>query len=68
MTPAERKRLQRERDRIAGWVEVTVRVAADQAQVLRDYAASLPLPLPPADPRQLELIDRIEDELRRDKA
>ena len=62
MTPAERKRLQRERDRIAGWV------AADQAQVLRDYAASLPLPLPPADPRQLELIDRIEDELRRDKA
>ena len=68
MTPAERKRMQRQRDRLAGWVEVTVRVAADQAQVLRDYAASLPLPAPPEDPRQLELIDRIEDELKRDKA
>lgn len=63
LTAARRKALQRQRDRSLGWVEVTVKVAADQAQAVRDFAASLPPPSLPTDPRQLDLIDRIEAEL-----
>lgn len=64
MTSTERKRLQRQRDRAAGWVEVTVKVAADQANEIRRLAASLPAPLPPSDPRQIDLLDQIERKLR----
>jgi len=60
MTPAERKRAQRQRDKLAGWVEVTVKVAADQAQDVRDYAATLPPPAGPTDPRQLSLIEQLD--------
>lgn len=60
MNSAERKKAQRQRDKLMGWQEVTVRVAADQAQVVRDYAAGLPYPTPPTDPRQLDLIEELE--------
>lgn len=64
MTPTERKRLQRTRDRAAGWTEVNVRVAANQAEAVRGFAASLPPPPPPTDPRQLSLLDEIDRQLR----
>ena len=66
MTPSERKRAQRKRDRIAGWVEVTLKISQDQADNLRAYAASLPPPAPPKDPRQLDLLNEIDAQLRDD--
>lgn len=66
LTPARRKQLQRERDRALGWVELTVKVAAERAVAVRDFAASLPPPEPPTDPRQLDLLAEIERELRGD--
>jgi hypothetical protein len=61
--PSERKKLQRQRDRALGWVEVTVKVAAERADEIRMFAASLPGPKAPTDPRQLCLIDVIEKKL-----
>jgi hypothetical protein len=63
LTPAQRKKLQRDRDRALGWVEVTVKVAAEKAQEVRRFAAYLPDPQPPRDPRQLNLIDEIDRKL-----
>lgn len=63
MTPAERKKKQRQRDRAAGWVEVTVKVAKVRADEVRAFAATLPPPPLPTDPDQLDLIDRIDGEL-----
>lgn len=61
MTAAERKRAQRQRDRLAGWTEVVVKVAKDQAHVVRAFAADLPPPEPPEDPRQLSMIKALDD-------
>jgi hypothetical protein len=47
---------------------VTVKVAADQVEAVRAFAASLPDPRPPVDPDQLDLIDRIEAELQGEDA
>ena len=63
MTPTERKRLQRARDRAAGWTEVNLRVGQEHAEALRAFAASLPPPVPPTDPRQLSLLDEIDRQL-----
>lgn len=63
MTPTERKRLQRRRDRAAGWVEVNVRVASEKSEELRAFAASLPPPAPPTDPRQLDLLEALDRQL-----
>jgi hypothetical protein len=63
MTNAQKKAKQRQRDRLLGWTEVTVKVAANRAQDVKDYAASLRGPVPPTDPDQLSLLDRIEEEL-----
>jgi hypothetical protein len=41
MTPAERKRLQRERDAKEGIREVTVRVRAEDAEKVREFVARL---------------------------
>jgi len=60
MTPTERKRAQRRRDKIAGWAEVTVRIDARQADDLRAYAASLPPPAPLTDPAQLSMLDQLD--------
>lgn len=60
MTPTERKRAQRRRDRIAGWAEVTVRIDAQRADDLRAYAASLPPPPGPTDPAQLSMLDQLD--------
>lgn len=62
-SPSERKKLQRQRDRALGWMEVTVKVAAERADEIRTFAASLPGPKAPTDPRQLSLIDVIEKRL-----
>lgn len=58
-----RKAKQRQRDALLGWAEVTVKVAANRVQEVRDFAASLPAPVPPNDPDQLSLLDRIEQEI-----
>ncbi len=68
MTPAERKGLQRRRDRAAGWSEVSVRVGAEHADAVRAFAATLPPPAPPTDPRQLSLLDEIDRQLRGEAA
>jgi len=68
MSSTERKRVQRERDRLSGWVEVTVKVAHDQVAPLRAFAAALPPPEPPTDPRQLDLLEAIDEQLRIDRA
>jgi hypothetical protein len=68
MTMAERKAAQRERDRLAGWIEVKVKIAADQKEVLRDFARSLPPPPKPTDPEQLSLIQDLEDQLSKGKS
>ena len=60
MSPLERKRLQRQRDKLAGWAEVTLKVSAARVPELRAFAASLPPPEPPTDPRQMELLAEIE--------
>lgn len=64
MTPADRKRKQRERDRIAGWREILVRVPSDRVDEVREFVANLPPPNPPIDPDQLDLLRILEDELR----
>ena len=64
LSPAERKKLQRQRDRALGWTEVTVKVGAEHVEALRAFAASLPEPQAPVDPRQLDLIESIEAQLR----
>jgi len=63
MSPAQRKKLQRDRDRALGWVEVTVKVAAERVEELREFVASLPDPEPPKDPRQLDMLAEIERQL-----
>lgn len=63
MTPAERKKLQRKRDRARGWTEVTVKVRSDRVDEVRSFAASLGEPPLPKDPDQLDLIDQIDAEL-----
>lgn len=54
---AERKRAQRQRDASHGWVTVSVRVAQERSQEVRDFAASLAPPAPPSDPDQLDLLE-----------
>lgn len=63
MTSREKKRKQRERDALLGWREITVRIGQEHVEAVRDFVASLPPPQPPTDPRQLDLLDRIEEEL-----
>ena len=63
MTPADGKRAQRQRDKLLGWVEVTVKVGAAQAEVVRDFAAGLPDPEPVVDPNQLSLLAALDDAL-----
>lgn len=64
LSSAQRKRLQRERDRLAGWSHLSMRVPTERLAEVRAFIASLPPPSPPNDPRQLDLLDRIEAELR----
>ena len=64
MTPTERKRLQRARDKALGWTEVNVRVGQEQVDAVKMFAASLPPPPHPTDPRQLSLLDEIDRQLK----
>lgn len=63
MTPTERKRLQRVRDKAAGWTEVNLRIASEHAEALRAFAATLPPPKPPTDPRQLSMLAALDRQL-----
>jgi len=63
MTPAERKRVQRQRDRLAGWAEVAVKVDAERVEEVRAFVASLPPPPPPTDPAQLSMLDQLDAQL-----
>ncbi len=64
LTPSDRKRLQRQRDKARGWVEVSVRVSAQEAQALRDFAATLPPPPEPVDPDQLSLLADLDQQIQ----
>lgn len=63
MTNAQKKAKQRQRNKLAGWVAVTVNVDPQYAQAIKDYAASFPPPAGPTDPNQLSLLDRMDAEL-----
>lgn len=63
LSPSDRKRLQRQRDKSLGWVEVSVRVSGEQVKALREFAASLPHPPVPVDPDQLSLLAEIDEQL-----
>jgi len=63
LSPTDRKRLQRQRDKASGWSEVSVKVAAEHAEKVRQFAAQLPAPRPPSDPRQLELLAQLDRQL-----
>lgn len=60
MTAAIRKARQRQRDKLAGWTELKVKVSASQVQAVRDFVASLPPPEPPTDLNQLSLIEQLD--------
>ena len=60
MTAAQRKAKQRQRDKLAGWHEMRVKVAAEHAQTVREFVASLPPPKPPTDPRQISMIEALD--------
>ena len=51
-TARETKREQRARWRAEGWTEINVRVAADQADKVREFVAGLPGPKAPEHPGQ----------------
>lgn len=67
MDEKTKKAKQRQRWKAEGWVELRVRVAREHQQAVKDFAASLPSPSPPTDPRQLDLIARIDAELAADE-
>jgi hypothetical protein len=60
MTPSERKRAQRQRDKLLGWSEVSVKVSSAHVEAVRCYVAGLPDPVPPTDPNQLTLIAQLD--------
>lgn len=68
LTPTERKKLQRQRDKALGYVETTVRVPKRDLDLVRRFVAALLPPDPVTDPDQLDLLDRIEQEIASDKA
>lgn len=56
-TAAERKRLQRERDKSRGFVEITVRVPADRVQEAREWCGKLKPRRKPRDKSQSDLFE-----------
>lgn len=68
LTPNERKKLQRKRDKTLGYVETTVRIPKRDLDLVRRFVAALPAPDPVTDPDQLDLLERIDLEIASDKA
>lgn len=66
LTPTERKRLQRQRDRASGYVETTFKVPFDQISRVRAFVASLPAP-EVSDPDQLSLLAYLDRQLSGDE-
>lgn len=60
LSAAERKKLQRERDKSRGWVEVTVKVSHEHADKVRLYAAQLPKPRGPAKPKKRDAVETLK--------
>lgn len=58
--PTERKRLQRQRDKITGWAEVSIKVRADRVDELRSFAVSLGSPPPITSPDQMDLLEALD--------
>lgn len=56
-TAAQKKARQRAAKRAAGFVELSVWVAPDQVDSVRDFVASLPLPKQPENPDQATLFN-----------
>jgi len=63
LTTGQRKALQRKRDKAAGWKEVSLKINPAYEAELKAFAASLPPPDPPKDPKQIDLIDYIEKQI-----
>lgn len=68
LSPSERKKLQRKRDKALGYVETTVRVPQRDLDLVRRFVAALPPPEPVSDPNQMDLLDQIDREIASDKA
>ena len=68
LTPNERKKLQRKRDKALGYVETTVRIPRRDLDLVRRFVAALPAPDPVTDPDQLDLLEKIDQEIASDKA
>ena len=68
LSPSERKKLQRKRDKALGYVETTVRVPKRDLELVRRFVAALPPPEPVSDPNQMDLLDQIDREIASDKA
>jgi hypothetical protein len=68
LTPTQRKKLQRQRDKALGYVETTVRVPQRDLELVRRFVAALPPPEPVTDPDQLDLLDRLDQEIASGKA
>ena len=60
MTPAQKQARRRKKMNLLGYRQVNVWVAADRVEEVREFAASLPEPATPTDPRQLDLLAKIE--------
>ncbi len=57
LTASERKRLQRQRDKLLGWVEVSVKVPYTQVDELRAFVGCLGTPPAPVDTRELDMLE-----------
>lgn len=68
LSPAERKRLQRQRDKSLGYVEVNLRVPKRDLEMVRRFVAALPPPEPVTDPDQLDLLAEIDRQIASGKS
>lgn len=68
LSPAERKRLQRKRDKSLGYAEINLRVPRRDLELVRRFVSALPPPEPVTDPDQLDLLAEIDRQIVSDKA
>jgi hypothetical protein len=61
LSPAERKRQQRARDKAEGYTQVTLRVPVHCVDQVRQFVAELPPPAPSALPGQQSLFGDLDD-------
>lgn len=61
LTAAERKRLQRARDKAVGYVEISVRVPADRVEEVRSWCAQLTPKSRPRDVSQMDMFKGVAE-------